>query len=95
MSFTKIRNKGQITLPADVRKLANLEDGDVVEVEVSAEGDVILRPRKLIPASQAWFWTESWQEGEREASRERDADEGEVYRSDDEFLDSLRPDPTK
>ena len=95
MSFSKIRNKGQITLPADVRKLANLEDGDVVEVEVSAEGDVILRPRKLIPASQAWFWTESWQEGEREASRERDADEGEVYRSDDEFLDSLRPDPTK
>ena len=95
MSFTKIRNKGQITLPADVRKLANLKDGDVVEVEVSAEGDVILRPRKLIPASQAWFWTESWQEGEREASRERDADEGEVYRSDDEFLDSLRPDPTK
>ena len=95
MSFTKIRNKGQITLPADVRKLANLEDGDVVEVEVSAEGDVILGPRKLIPASQAWFWTESWQEGEREASRERDADEGEVYRSDDEFLDSLRPDPTK
>ena len=95
MSFSKIRNKGQITLPAEVRKLANLEDGDVVEVEVSAEGDVILRPRKLIPASQAWFWTESWQEGEREASRERDADEGEVYRSDDEFLDSLRPDPTK
>ena len=95
MSFTKIRNKGQITLPADVRKLANLEDGDIVEVEVSTEGDIVLRPRRLIPTAQAWFWTESWQEGEREASRERDADEGEVYRSDDEFLDSLRPDPTK
>jgi len=95
MSFTKIRNKGQITLPADVRKLANLEDGDVVEVEVSDEGDIVLRPRKLIPASQAWFWTESWQEGEREASRERKASEGEVFRSDDEFLDSLRSEPAE
>ena len=84
MSFTKIRNKGQITLPADVRKLANLEDGDIV-----------LRPRKLIPASQAWFWTESWQEGEREASRERAAGEGKIFRADEDFLDSLRPDPAK
>jgi antitoxin PrlF len=95
MSFSKIRNKGQITLPADVRKLANLEDGDVVEVEVSEEGDIVLRPRKVIPASQAWFWTESWHGGEREASRERDAGKGEVFRSDEEFLDSLRSDPTE
>jgi AbrB family looped-hinge helix DNA binding protein len=95
MSFTKIRNKGQITLPADVRKLANLEDGDVVEVEVSEEGDIVLRPRKLIPASQTWFWTESWQGGEREASHERDAGEGDVFRSDEEFLDSLGSGPTQ
>ena len=95
MSFIKIRNKGQITLPADVRKLANLEDGDIVEVEVSDDGDIVLRPRKLIPASQAWFWTESWQEGEREASRERAAGEGKIFRADEDFLDSLRPDPAK
>ena len=92
MSVTRIRNKGQITLPADVRKAANLEDGDVVEVEVTEHGDVVLHPRKLIPASQAWFWTDSWQEGEREASRERDAAAGEIFRSDEEFLDSLRSD---
>lgn len=90
MSFTKIRNKGQITLPADVRKAANLEDGDVVEVEVSEHGDIVLHPKKLIPASQAWFWTKSWQRGEREASDERDAGLGDVFRSDEEFLNSLR-----
>ncbi len=92
MNLTKIRNKGQITLPAEVRKAANLEDGDVVEVEVTEHGDVVLHPRKLIPASQTWFWTNSWQEGEREASRERDAEAGEIFRSDEEFLDSLRSD---
>jgi hypothetical protein len=64
----------------------------VVEVEVTEHGDVVLHPRKLIPASQAWFWTESWQEGEREASRERDAGAGEIFRSDEDFLDSLRSD---
>jgi antitoxin PrlF len=90
MSVAKIRNKGQITLPVEVRKAANLEDGDVVEVELSAHGDIVLRPKKLIPASQAWFWTEAWQEGEQEASTERDAGQGKVFRSDDEFLDSLR-----
>lgn len=90
MGFAKIRNKGQITLPADVRKAANVEDGDVVEVAVSEHGEIVLHPQKLIPASQAWFWAESWQEGEREASSERDAGLGEVFDSDDAFLESLR-----
>jgi AbrB family looped-hinge helix DNA binding protein len=90
VGVAKIRNKGQITLPAEVRTAANLEDGDVVEVEVTANGDVLLRPKKLIPASQAWFWTESWQQGEREASKERDSGRGETFRSDEEFLNSLQ-----
>jgi len=90
MRFARIRNNGQLTLPAAVRKAANLEDGDLIEVEVSDEGNIILRPKKL-HRSQAWFWTESWQEGEREASSERDAGLGKVSHSDEAFLAGLSP----
>lgn len=60
----QIRKKSQLTLPASVRKELGLEEGDYIEVRVE-DGNVILRPKKLIDKSQAWFWTRRWQEGEQ------------------------------
>jgi len=84
----KVRPKGQITLPDSVRKAARLGDGDYLEVTVE-EGAIVLRPKKLIDADQAWFWTDAWQRGEREASDE--IAKGRTRRSDsaDAFIDSL------
>ena len=66
MSRTTMRAKGQITLPDDVRRAAHLEEGDLLEAEITAEG-ILLRPQKFIDATQAWFWNSEWQSGEREA----------------------------
>ena len=64
-----LRPNGQLTLPADVRATLHAEVGDVFVAEVSDDA-IILRPKKLIDAAQAYFWTEEWQSGEREASAE-------------------------
>ena len=84
----KVRPKGQITLPDAVRKAARLSEGDYLEVSVE-DGTIIMRPKTLIDADQAWFWTENWQKGEREASE--DIARGRVRRSTsgDEFIESL------
>jgi hypothetical protein len=39
---------------------------------------------------QAWYWTEEWQAGEREADSQIAAGEGTVYDSGEEFLAALR-----
>ncbi|MDQ1317685.1 MAG: Antidote-toxin recognition MazE, bacterial antitoxin [Candidatus Poribacteria bacterium] len=45
MSVAKIR-KGALTIPAEIRKKANLEDGTVVVVEYkSADGIIVLKPK--------------------------------------------------
>ena len=67
MPVSIIRAKGQLTIPQDVREAAHLEDGDPVEIELTADG-ILLRPMKLIDASQTWFWSPGWQHGEHEAS---------------------------
>jgi antitoxin PrlF len=89
VTLMKVRPKGQITLPDAVRRAARLSDGDYLEVSVE-EGTIIMRPKKLIDADQAWFWEEPWQSGEREASA--DIARGRVRRSKtgDEFIESLR-----
>jgi hypothetical protein len=40
--------------------------------------------------SQAWFWTEDWQAGEREASEQARRGEGQTFETGADFLDSLR-----
>jgi AbrB family looped-hinge helix DNA binding protein len=67
---TTLRNKGQVTLPAEVREALHVDEGDELEFEVTEPGVVVVRGLKMIPAAQAWFWTESWQAGERQATDE-------------------------
>jgi AbrB family looped-hinge helix DNA binding protein len=88
MSISIVRSKGQITLPREVREAAHLEEGDPVEIVVVDEG-ILLRPKKVIDSTQAWFWTPSWQRGEAEAEADIEAGRVSIFKSDDEFLASL------
>lgn len=82
----QLRGKSQLTLPAEVRRALHIEEGDEVTFTVLEDGNVVLRGMTTIPADQKWFWTEEWQEGEREATRARAAGETRVYESGDAFL---------
>ena len=88
MSRTTVRAKGQITLPDDVRRAAHLEEGDLLDAEITTEG-ILLRPQKLIDATQAWFWATDWQAGERDADADRAAERVSTFASGEEFLATL------
>ena len=92
MSISIMRSKGQITLPQEIREAARLEEGDPVKVEVTDEGVIILRPQKMVDASQAWFWTPEWQAGEAEADADIAAGRTTRHTSNEDFLASLGDD---
>jgi antitoxin PrlF len=86
---TTLRAKGQLTLPDEIRKAAHLEEGDLLEAELTP-GGILLRPQKLIDATQAWFWAPEWQAGERQADEDRTAGRSESFGSGDELVEALR-----
>lgn len=86
-----VRAKGALTVPAPIRKATHLEEGDQVEIEVIEEG-ILLRPLKVIDATQAWYWTPEWQAGERQAMAEAAAGLGTVYETEEEFFAALEDD---
>ncbi len=88
MARTTLRAKGQVTLPDEIRRAARLEEGDLLDVEVTAEG-ILLRPQKVVDATQAWFWTPEWQAGERESEADLAAGRVEVFASGEELIDGL------
>ena len=91
-TLLQIRSNGQITLPAAVRRQANLKEGDTLELSIGNDGALHLLPKLTIDRSQAYFWSKRWQDGEQEA--QDDIDNGRVYRFDniDDALNSLDSD---
>jgi AbrB family looped-hinge helix DNA binding protein len=88
--ITTMRSKGQVTIPAEVRDAAHLEEGTVLEVTVADDGTVEMRAKVLVAAEDAWFWSPGWQQGEREAAAQLKAGEGETFTSDEDMLSALR-----
>jgi antitoxin PrlF len=89
MARTTLRAKGQLTLPEEIRAAARLEEGDLLDAELTDEG-ILLRPRKVIDATQAWFWTPEWQSSERAAEADLAAGRVDTFDSAEEFVSALR-----
>lgn len=86
--FHRISSKYQITIPARLREELHIEAGDIVEFE-RQEDCLILKLKKLVDKSQAWFWTEEWQEAEREADEDLKAGRYKDFDSTDEAIQWL------
>lgn len=83
-----VRNKGQITLPREIRHALHLQEGD--DVAFFVDGDqVVMRGMRPVPTDQAWFWSPEWQAGEKQASEELSRGEGTVFDHAEVFLDSF------
>lgn len=67
MALVKVRQNYQITIPAEVRK--SMKVGDYLDVE-KKDGELVLKPVKMVHSDQAYFHTKEWQEAEAEADRE-------------------------
>jgi len=70
--LVKVTRGGQVTIPAALRRAAGIEVGDYLEVQV-VDDRLVLSPKQVIDKSQAYFWTEAWQAGEREAQEDLEA----------------------
>ncbi len=80
-ALTRLTSGGQVTLPKEIRIKTNMQPGDFVEVKLDEEGRIVLTPKKLVDASQAYFWTEEWQNGERKADEDIKAGRVKIFKS--------------
>jgi len=90
--LVKVREKGQVTLPAFIRRNLKLEKGSIVLAKI-VDNTIVLVPQETIDKSQEWFWTERWQKLEAEA--ERDIQKGRVksFNSVEELFDEIEKSP--
>jgi len=88
MITAKVSEKFRITLPPLARKKLHIDVGDIVEIRVK-DTEIVLRPKKLIDSSQAWFWSKEWQQKEKEAEADYESGRYKTAKDVKEFLKRL------
>ncbi len=88
--YVGLQRRGVISLPAELRQRLHLDEpGAQLEITERADGVIELRPALPVPADQAWFWSEHWQQREREVDEHVAAGRVTVHESGDDFLTHL------
>ena len=86
--LVNIMEKGLVTLPKKVRDKLHIVPGDSVDVVVR-DGEVVLRPMKVIPKSQAYFWTEKVQKRIRQSEKDMEAGRYKEFTDVEELIREL------
>ncbi len=85
--YVSLQRRGVVALPAEVRERMHLDEpGAQLEVTEREDGVLELRAALPVPADQAWFWTQRWQEREREVDGLVAAGQVAVHDDVDDFL---------
>jgi AbrB family looped-hinge helix DNA binding protein len=53
MALMRVRRMAQLTLPAEVRRALNVQEGDYLEATIVKEG-VLLKPVAMVERERAW-----------------------------------------
>lgn len=88
--YVAVQSRGVIALPAEVRRRLHLDEpGAQVELIERPGGVLELRPSLPVAADQRWFWTERWQQRERDVDAYVSIGEVTVHEDAAAFLDHL------
>lgn len=76
MPLVKIKKHCQITLPSLMRTKFHIGEGDYLEIE-EKDGNMVLKPVKMVYPDQSYFYTKEWQADE--AAADKDIAEGKFF----------------
>jgi len=88
--YVGVQSRGLIALPTELRRRLHLDQpGAQVEILERDDGVLELRAALPVPADQAWFWAERWQQREREVDEYVAHGDVVTHDSTEEFLSHL------
>ena len=83
-----VQKRNLISLPRDIREQLNINEGDVLDIRME-NNKIIIEPMKLVPSSQAYFWSDKVQNDMLEAKNDVDSDNVREFNSVNQFLDGI------
>jgi len=84
-----VQKRNLISIPREIREQLNIKEGDVLDVKMD-NNKIIIEPMKLVPSSQAYFWSEATQKDMLEAKNDVESGNVREFSTISEFLDGIK-----
>ena len=83
-----VQKRNLINLPRDIRETLDINEGDILDISL-VDNKIIIEPMKLIPSSQAYFWSEKTQNDMIEANNDVKSGNIRDFKNIKEFLEGI------
>jgi len=83
-----VQKRNLINLPRDIRETLDINEGDILDISL-VDNKIIIEPMKLIPSSQAYFWSEKTQNNMIEANNDVKSGNIREFKNIKEFLEGI------
>lgn len=83
-----VQKRNLISIPRDIRDFLNIQEGDVLDITL-VDNKIVIEPMKLVPTSQAYFWTEKTQRDLLDAKEDVESGNTREFKTVKEFLDGI------
>ena len=83
-----VQKRNLINIPRDIREILDINEGDILDVSL-VDNKIIIEPMKLIPSSQAYFWSDKTQRDMIEANNDVKSGNIREFNNFEEFLKDL------
>lgn len=90
MPIVQVLRNGVIQIPKEIREKVGIEEGDYVDVEVNGEDTIILHIKELVAEDDSWYWSEEWQQMEREADEDIKAGRTKTFKNIEDLIRELK-----
>ncbi|MDD2502516.1 MAG: AbrB/MazE/SpoVT family DNA-binding domain-containing protein [Desulfitobacteriaceae bacterium] len=84
-----VQKRNLISLPREIREHLNIKEGDVLDIRIE-NNKIVIEPMKLVPSSQAYFWSETVQRDMLEAKNDVDSGNVREFNTISEFLNGIK-----
>ena len=82
--ISKIVRNGQLTIPAKIRKVLHIKDGDLVSFDV-LNNQLVITPVSIVSKDQTYFFSEKWQKAIQESEKAIQEGQYSTYHSAEEL----------
>lgn len=65
----KLRDRSQITIPKSIIEILGIKENDDLNIKIE-NGEIVISPVVAMAKDQAWFWTDEWQQQEKEVDED-------------------------
>ena len=89
-AMSKVTRHFQITIPKYIRQISGIQEGDMVDINISKTGKIVITPIRLVKREQAYYWADSWQKGIKESEEALKRGDFEVFDTLDEAKKNLK-----